>query len=283
MASQPQPTISAEDPFGRRLRYERERRGWTQADVAQRLSERGIVLHATAIAKIEQRDARRPRVIRLDEAAAIADIFGLPLGEMLKPAPSLFSEAAVRAEEWAHSVELADSAGKRFFDALRLIERDSWPTEPSTEGSAWEIMFRALARIGPALEGVQRRYERLQADRVRHRIRRTGPAYPSVRPPYTGPRGPGLSDEQYEKILWHEGEQDVEESAVLSPPKRGLPPVHPDDTRAAARRSRDLSRAQYDAATSQETHAYPYNPAGDDKYGASSRPNYPEPASEDGT
>ena len=73
----------AEDRFGRRLRKEREDRGMTQADVARVLDmEHDLKLHATAIAKMEQRDADRPRAIRLSEARAIADMFGLTIDEM---------------------------------------------------------------------------------------------------------------------------------------------------------------------------------------------------------
>lgn len=55
----------------------------TQADVARVLDiDHGLKLHATAIAKMEQRDVERPRAIRLSEARAIADMFGLTIDEM---------------------------------------------------------------------------------------------------------------------------------------------------------------------------------------------------------
>ncbi|MFM9652797.1 helix-turn-helix domain-containing protein [Streptomyces galilaeus] len=77
----------AEDRFGRRLRKEREDRGMTQADIARVLAdEHDLKLHPTAVAKMEQRDSEKPRVIRLSEARAIADMFGLTVDEMTSTA-----------------------------------------------------------------------------------------------------------------------------------------------------------------------------------------------------
>lgn len=80
---------SDEDRFGARLRHERERRCMTQAQVAAALESRhGISLHPSAIAKMETRDVARPRTIRLNEARAVASVFGLTVSEMTsEPAP----------------------------------------------------------------------------------------------------------------------------------------------------------------------------------------------------
>lgn len=97
----------AEDRFGRRLRKEREDRGMTQADVARVLAvEHDLKLHATAIAKMEQRDVERPRLIRLSEARAIADMFGLTLDEMTSAADE---EITAVAREFAHLGKQADA------------------------------------------------------------------------------------------------------------------------------------------------------------------------------
>lgn len=66
--------------FGRHLRRLREDRGWSQAAVATKLAAfHGIELHFSAIAKMEGAH----RLIRLNEAVAIAEIFEVPLAEML--------------------------------------------------------------------------------------------------------------------------------------------------------------------------------------------------------
>jgi transcriptional regulator with XRE-family HTH domain len=68
-----------EDHFARRLRTEREHRGWSQAETAKLLSDKGIPMHWTTIAKIEKGD----RSVRIDEAAGIADLFGASVDELL--------------------------------------------------------------------------------------------------------------------------------------------------------------------------------------------------------
>ena len=67
--------------FRRTVRQERERRGWSQKELAQRLTERGVPIDASAIAKIESN--KRARVVRLDEAAALADLFGLSIDTLI--------------------------------------------------------------------------------------------------------------------------------------------------------------------------------------------------------
>lgn len=68
-----------ETHFRKRLKDERDRRGWSQEELARRLGERGVAVHASTIAKIET----NARAVRLDEAAAIAELFGLSLDALL--------------------------------------------------------------------------------------------------------------------------------------------------------------------------------------------------------
>lgn len=65
--------------FRKQLRQERERRSWSQADVAKRLSDNGIPMYATTVAKIEAGE----RAVRIDEAAGIADLLEVPLDWLL--------------------------------------------------------------------------------------------------------------------------------------------------------------------------------------------------------
>ncbi|BBX72272.1 helix-turn-helix transcriptional regulator [Mycobacterium shinjukuense] len=68
------------DQFRERLRCERERRGWSQADVAKRLSDRGVPgIYPTTIAKIEAGD----RGARIDEVTAVADLFAVSVDALL--------------------------------------------------------------------------------------------------------------------------------------------------------------------------------------------------------
>src|SRR4051794_16407878 len=68
-----------EDYFRKRLKSERDSRGWTQREMEKLLSDRGIPMHWTTIAKIEKGD----RSVRIDEAAAIADLFELSLDSLM--------------------------------------------------------------------------------------------------------------------------------------------------------------------------------------------------------
>lgn len=65
--------------FAKRMRQERQRRGWRQEDLALWAAGEGLTLHATGFSKIE--NGQRP--VSLDEAAAIAAAFGIPLSQML--------------------------------------------------------------------------------------------------------------------------------------------------------------------------------------------------------
>lgn len=57
--------------FGKNLKLERERRGWTQEQLAQKLRDAGLQSHWATVSKIENGE----RSVRVDEAAAIADLF----------------------------------------------------------------------------------------------------------------------------------------------------------------------------------------------------------------
>jgi transcriptional regulator with XRE-family HTH domain len=73
--------------FAARTKRERLRRRWRQEDLARRLSEYGISLHPSAIAKIERppdpEKGIEPRAVRLPEAVIIARLFGLTVEQML--------------------------------------------------------------------------------------------------------------------------------------------------------------------------------------------------------
>ena len=57
--------------FGENLKIQREQRGWTQEQLAAKLRAVGVQAHWSTIGKIENGD----RSVRVDEAAAIADLF----------------------------------------------------------------------------------------------------------------------------------------------------------------------------------------------------------------
>jgi transcriptional regulator with XRE-family HTH domain len=67
--------------FGKQVRAERDRRGWSQEELAKRLTDKGIPTYPSTIAKIESES--RPRAARLGEASAIADLFEVSLDTLL--------------------------------------------------------------------------------------------------------------------------------------------------------------------------------------------------------
>ena len=71
-----------EHRFGELVKKERDRkdRKWTQRELADKLADKGINMHWTTIAKIEKGGERS---VRIDEAAAFADVFGVSVDHLL--------------------------------------------------------------------------------------------------------------------------------------------------------------------------------------------------------
>lgn len=73
------------DRLRERIRSERERREWSQAELANMLSDKGIHgIYPTTVAKLESGD----RAIRVDELAAIADLFSVSVDALLGRNPA---------------------------------------------------------------------------------------------------------------------------------------------------------------------------------------------------
>lgn len=71
---------SSQIHFRKKVRWEREQRRWSQAEVAKKLRAKGIdAMYPTTIAKIESGD----REVKLDEATAIADLLEMSLDELV--------------------------------------------------------------------------------------------------------------------------------------------------------------------------------------------------------
>lgn len=68
-----------DDRFSDALKEQRKRRDWSQSQLEKMLAEKGIHLHWTTIAKIEKGE----RSVRIDEAAAIADLFDTSVDALL--------------------------------------------------------------------------------------------------------------------------------------------------------------------------------------------------------
>ncbi|BDC74986.1 hypothetical protein KAREA_49010 [Prescottella equi] len=83
-----------------------------------------MTLHPSAIAKIELRDVDRPRVIRLDEAQALAQVFGLRVDQMFE-SPMSVPRLAASIMDW-------------------LVRQDAWTDEGVWIGQQVEAAIAAL-------------------------------------------------------------------------------------------------------------------------------------------
>lgn len=93
-------TIEWERILARRIKQEREERGWTMERLAQRMTDAGCQMQKSAIAKIESPAAgEKPRRISLDEAVTFANVLGASLSSLLVDPGVLASREAVRL--WA--------------------------------------------------------------------------------------------------------------------------------------------------------------------------------------
>ena len=96
-----------EDYFRKRVKDEREHRDWSQAQMAKLLSDNGVpMMHPNTIAKIEGGD----RAVRIDEAAAIADLFEVSLDSLLGRKAGLEDELTYRLRA------LRDTAAKHLLE-----------------------------------------------------------------------------------------------------------------------------------------------------------------------
>ncbi len=122
---------SVETRFRERVRDERTRRGWSQADLSKRLQAKGLQhLLPSTVAKIENGD----RAVRIDEANALADEFAVSLDELLGrnlPEPDLpstlqaFLETVRSASVQLSAIEASLSDRSNELAAFEFEERDT--------------------------------------------------------------------------------------------------------------------------------------------------------------
>ncbi len=103
------------ETFGKRLKFLRERAGWSQQALAERVNaERGWRWFQTTIGKIE-RDARD---VRVDELAALADVFGITLDQLVQPVETY--ELHTSNDEYDAGHQPADEFYRRLDEPFRV-------------------------------------------------------------------------------------------------------------------------------------------------------------------
>lgn len=127
-----------EETFGRRVKELRSARGWTQGDLAQRLTAAGYQMHQSTVAKMES----GVRPTNVGEIAALAAIFGVPIGHVFSSDPEgdvdIHATMARLFDRWesARQASLrADAIRDEAFEALAhfVQENHSETLEPFYE------------------------------------------------------------------------------------------------------------------------------------------------------
>lgn len=116
------------------MKRERQTRDWSQADLAELLQRRGLEhIYPTTVAKIESGE----RAVRIDEAAAIADLFEVSVDALLGRRPGhdlayilrAVQDTARRSAEQATAIDVALSASLVDLDALEFNGREQLEKE----------------------------------------------------------------------------------------------------------------------------------------------------------
>ncbi|MBB1254693.1 helix-turn-helix transcriptional regulator [Streptomyces sp. OF3] len=98
--------LKGEDNAAKRIKVEREKRGWSTTTLSDRLNEAGYEMNPSGVWRIENGKRR----INLDEAIGFAEVFGVSLSNLVGP-PAL--AAAGRAMELIDTVVAANLAAQR--------------------------------------------------------------------------------------------------------------------------------------------------------------------------
>ncbi|MGW8993056.1 helix-turn-helix domain-containing protein [Streptomyces zhihengii] len=109
--------LKGEDNAAKRIKAERENRGWSTTTLSDRLNDAGYEMNPSAVWRIENGKRR----INLDEAIGFAEVFGVSLSNLVGP-PAL--AAAGRAMELIDTVVAANLAAQRAQHAWRRATND---------------------------------------------------------------------------------------------------------------------------------------------------------------
>ena len=128
--------------FAEQVRLARERNGWTQSELADRMSTKTDQVHWTTVAKME----RGERSVRISEAAVLADLFDTTVDALL-------GRKARRGDETDYLVTTAVDTARRSGMELAAIQTalsDAFADIEDIEGL--EALHTAAARVDDALQ-----------------------------------------------------------------------------------------------------------------------------------
>jgi transcriptional regulator with XRE-family HTH domain len=124
-----------------RVRDERERNGWSQGELARRVTEAGVPMQQQAVWKIENGDP--PRKISYSEAIALCRVFDLDLDE-LGEAPDKY--AADTMHEAFRMLRSWESEWYSLRDQLGFISH-RMETDPGVYGPVLDAFREVLERM----------------------------------------------------------------------------------------------------------------------------------------
>lgn len=113
--------LEGEENVARRIKMEREARGWSTATLAERLTDAGYPLNQSAVWRIESGEPRRR--VNLDEAIGFAKVFDVSLDNLVGP-PEIAANAQVKQlmAEFAASWEKSVAARKETDQAREALD-----------------------------------------------------------------------------------------------------------------------------------------------------------------
>lgn len=149
------------------MRRERESRGLSLAQLAKMLQAKGLSVHATTIAKIEYGE----RPAKLDEAAALADVFGVSLDALIGRRRSRSGDKSLplhalakRTAATAVATDALEAGVREHLDELQefTLRRDEAAAVTECERAAEALTAAATAarRAAVKLQRVQQRMQR---------------------------------------------------------------------------------------------------------------------------
>jgi transcriptional regulator with XRE-family HTH domain len=140
--------------FGKRIQKERARLGWTQVQLAERMTAKGVQITASQIAKVEKDTG--PRVVRLAEARAMAELFEVSLDNLMGRAPTRNFQQSINGliSTLGQAINLAESEESLLRD--RIADLAAHPLRPGSVAAGLvarcELACDALAVAREALE-----------------------------------------------------------------------------------------------------------------------------------
>ncbi len=154
------------------MRDERKRRGWSQEELAERLTKKGVEVHTSTIAKIES--TRQPRAVRLAEAAAIAGLFDVSLDALLGRSVAAEKDAVYAFEALLHTARQAAWQTSSIEDSLRdrLAELAAPDLTKGWVGAVQSDCARACDALAEATSALQAALKPPGGDGVRRLTRK---------------------------------------------------------------------------------------------------------------